>query len=329
MKLASFRNHDGQTRIGLKMGDTLADLTAAFEKYLVEEKGLSPRKALEAANVRMPGSMLALIQREEEGQADLKDVGLFLGRGPEGKGEMYAPSGARISYSLGEVKLLKPLQPRRCFNMGHNYPAYEKMGALVSPYEGTVASFMVTPESTIGPEDTIEWPVSAKEVCLELELGVVIGKTGKRLSRADALEYVFGYTIVNDVTGWDIFARGLGQGREGLPGFYYVIMSKSIDTFQPMGPYIVLKDEIPDPQDVAGELRVNGEVRIRGTTKEMRLPVAQILEYHTQDITIYAGDVVASGGMGSEGVEPHAFVKPGDVAELELDGIGILRNYLR
>jgi len=329
MKLASFSNPAGETRIGLKMGDTLADLTAAFEKYLVEEKGMSPRKALEAANIRMPASMLALIQREEEGQADLKDIGRFLEGAPPGKGGTHTPGGARLSYGLKEVKLLKPLQPRRCFNMGHNYPAYEKMGALVSPYEGTVASFMVTPESTIGPEDTVEWPVSAKEVCLELELGVVIGKTGKRLSRATALDHVFGYTVVNDVTGWDIFARGVGPGREGLPGFYYVIMSKSIDTFQPIGPYIVLKDEIPDPQAVAGELRVNGEVRIRGNTREMRVPVAQILEYHTQDITFYAGDVIASGGMGSEGVEPHAFVNPGDVAELELDGIGILRNYLR
>jgi 5-oxopent-3-ene-1,2,5-tricarboxylate decarboxylase/2-hydroxyhepta-2,4-diene-1,7-dioate isomerase len=329
MKLASFRNHDGETRIGLKMGDRLADLTAAFEKYLVEEKGVLPLSALEAANVRMPTSMLALIQREEEGQADLEDVDAYLNKAAKGGGYMYAPSGAKITYGLEEVKLLKPLQPRRCFNMGHNYTAYAKMGGLVFPYEGTVASFMVTPESTIGPEDIIEWPISAKEVCLELELGVVIGKTGKRISQANALDYVFGYTVVNDVTGWDIFARGVGEGREGLPGFYYVMMSKSIDRFQPIGPYIVLKDEIPDPQDVAGELRVNGVPQIKGSTKEMRLSVAGIIEYHTQDITFFCGDVIATGGMGSEGVEPHAFVKPGDIAEAELDKIGVLRNYLR
>jgi 2-keto-4-pentenoate hydratase/2-oxohepta-3-ene-1,7-dioic acid hydratase in catechol pathway len=328
MKLASFRTRAGESRIGLKMGDRLADLTAAFERYLVEVKGVMPGSAREAAAIRMPASMLALIQREEEGQADLQEVAAYLDRVAGGPEAVYAPGGARITYDLAEVRLLKPLQPRRCFNMGHNYPAYEKMGSLVSPYEGTVASFMVTPESTVGPEDVIDWPLSAKEVCLELELGVVIGKTGKRISEAGALDHIFGYTIVNDVTGWDIFARGVGQGREGLPGFYYVIMSKSIDTFQPIGPYITLKDEIPDPQNVSGELRVNGESRIRGNTKDMRLSVAQILQYHTQDITFYAGDIVATGGMGSEGMEPHAFVKPGDVAEAELDRIGILRNYV-
>ena len=105
-------------------------------------------------------------------------------------------------------------------------------------------------------------------------------------------------------------------------------MSKSIDTFQPIGPYIVLKDEIPDPQNVAGELRVNGEPQIRGNTREMRLTVAGILEYHTQDITFYPGDVIATGGMASEGVSAHAFVKSGDVAEAELDKIGVLRNYV-
>ncbi|MCK4581087.1 MAG: fumarylacetoacetate hydrolase family protein [Dehalococcoidia bacterium] len=329
MKLASFRTNDGETRIGLKIGDTLADLTAAFQRSLVQENGIPRQSAVEAAAGRMPASMLALIQREEEGQADLKDVAAYLDKAAKGDDLLYAPGGSRITYALEEVRLLKPLQPRRCFNMGHNYPAYEKMGSLVSPYEGTVASFMVTPESTIGPEDVIEWPLSAKEVCLELELGVIIGKTGKRISEANALDQVFGYTVVNDVTGWDIFAKGLGEGREGLPGFYYVIMSKSIDSFQPLRPYIVLKDEIPDPQNVGGELRVNGEPRIWGSTREMRVSVAQILEYHTQDITFYAGDVIASGGMGSQGVEPHAFVTPGDVAEAELDKIGVLRNYVR
>lgn len=328
MKLASFRNHDGETRIGLKMGDRLADLTAAFEKYLVEEKSVLPQSALEAADVRMPTSMLALIQREEEGQADLQDVDAYLNKAAKGGRLMYAPSGAKITYGLEEVKLLKPLQPRRCFNMGHNYPVYAQMGDLVFPYEGTVASFMVTPESTIGPEGIIEWPLSAKEVCLELELGVILGKTGKRISQANALDYVFGYTVVNDVTGWDIMARGIGKGREGLPGFYYVLMSKSIDSFQPIGPYIVLKDEIPDPQNIAGELRINGAPQIKGTTKEMLLSVAGILEYHTQDITFYPGDVVATGGMGSEGIVPHAFVKPGDIAEAELDKIGVLKNYV-
>jgi len=156
MKLASFRNHDGEMRIGLKIGDRVADLTAAFEKYLVERRRVPPQSAPETANVRMSTSTLTLIQRQEEEQADLKDVGAYLDKAAKGSGVMYAPSRANITYGLEEVRLLKPLQLKRCFNMGHNYPSYAKMGDLVFPYEGTVASFMVTLESIIGPEDIIE-----------------------------------------------------------------------------------------------------------------------------------------------------------------------------
>ena len=329
MKIASFRNHEGETRIGFKLGDRLADLTAAFEKYLVEERGVLSQSAIEAANVRMPTSMLALIQREEEGQADLKDVGAYLDKAVRGKEVMYAPSGAKITYGLEEIKLLKPVpQLRRCFNVGINYPAFEKIMGVIGPEENKTCMFMVTAESTIGPEDMVQWPQSAEEVCTELELGVIIGKTGKRISQTNALDHVFGYTIVNDLTGMDIIAKGLGTGREGLPGAYYITRAKTFDTFQTVGPYIALKDEIPDPQNVAGELRVNGELKTRGDTKDMRCSVRRLLEYLSEDITFYPGDLLASGGMGTEEFSPHAFVKPGDVIEAEIGKIGVLRNYV-
>lgn len=328
MKLVSFKNHEGETRIGTVIDDTLVDLTAAFEKYLVEERGVLPQSAREAANVRMPTSMLALIQREEEGQAALKDIDTYLNRVAKGDKVIYAPNGAKITYGLQEVRLLKPLLPKRCFNIGINYPAFEEMMGVIPPEENKTCMFMVTPESTIGPEDVIEWPRSAEEVCTELELGVVIGKTGKGISQANALDYVFGYTIVNDITGIDLITKGLGRGREGLPGFYYVTRAKTFDTFQPIGPYIVLKDEITDPQNVAGELRVNGEPKIRGNTRDMRCSVRRLLEYLSEDITFYPGDLLSSGGMGTEDFEPHGFVKRGDVIEAELDKIGILKNHV-
>lgn len=329
MKIASFRNHEGETRIGLNLGGRLADLTAAFEKYLVEERGVLSQSAIETANVRMPTSMLALIQREEEGQADLKDVGAYLDKAVRGGEVMYAPSGVKITYGLEEVTLLRPIpQLRRCFNIGINYPAFDKMVPITGPEENKTCMFMVTAESVIGPEDMVQWPQSAEEVCTELELGVIISKTGKRISQTNALDYVFGYTIVNDMTGMDIIAKGLGTGREGLPGFYYVTRAKTFDTFQSMGPYIALKDEIPDPQNVAGELRINGEPKTRGNTKDMRCSVRRLFEYISEDITFYPGDLLASGGMGTDEFMPHAFVKPGDVIEAELGNIGVLRNYV-
>jgi 2-keto-4-pentenoate hydratase/2-oxohepta-3-ene-1,7-dioic acid hydratase in catechol pathway len=330
MKLASFRAHNGEVRIGLKMGEKLADLTAGFEKYLVEEKGVLHQSAIEAASTRMPTSMLALIEREEEGQADLKEAGVYLDKVAKGGEAIFAPSGARITYGLGEVKLLKPMpELRRCFNIGVNYPVFQKMMGVDGPEENKTCMFMVTPESTIGPEDIIQWPQSAEEVCAELELGVIIGRTAKRISQADALDYVFGYTIVNDVTGMDIIAKGMGTGREGLPGAYYITRAKTFDTFQPVGPYIALKDEIPEPQNVSGELRVNGEPKTKGNTKDMRCSVRRLIEYLSEDITFYPGDLISSGGMGTEDFMPHGFVKPGDVVEAELDGIGVLKNYVR
>ena len=329
MKLASFRDHNGEERIGLKLGEKLADLTAGFEKYLVEEKGVLHQGAIEAACTRMPTSMLALLQREEEGQADLRDVGVYLNRVAKNGGTTFAPSGARITYGLEEVKLLKPMpEMRRCFNIGVNYAVFEKMMGVIGPEENMTCMFMVTPESTIGPEDTIQLPQSAKEICTELELGVIIGKTTKRVSQADALDYVFGYTIVNDVTGMDIIANGLGTGREGLPGAYYITRAKTFDTCQPIGPYITLKDEIPDPQNVSGELKINGELKIRGNTKDMRCSVRRVIEFLSEDITFYPGDLISSGGMGTEDFMPHGFIKSGDVVEAELDGIGILKNYV-
>jgi 5-oxopent-3-ene-1,2,5-tricarboxylate decarboxylase/2-hydroxyhepta-2,4-diene-1,7-dioate isomerase len=329
MKLASFTNHNAEIRIGLKLGEKLADLTAGFEKYLVEEEGVRHESAVQAASSRMPTSMLALIQREEEGQADLRAVAAYLDRVAEGKEVMYAPSGAKISYALEEVKLLKPIpQLRRCFNVGVNYPEFQTMMGVIGPEENKTCMFMVTPESTIGPEDVIQWPQSAQEVCAELELGVIIGRTGKRISQAHALDYVFGYTVVDDVTGMDIIAKGLGTGREGLPGAYYITRAKTFDTFQPMGPYIALKDEIQDPQNVSGELRINGETKIRGNTKDMRCSVRRLIEYLSEDITFYPGDLLSSGGMGTKEFSPHAFVNHGDVIEAELEKIGVLRHYV-
>jgi 2-keto-4-pentenoate hydratase/2-oxohepta-3-ene-1,7-dioic acid hydratase in catechol pathway len=328
VKIASFQNHQGETRIGMVMNDTIADLTAAFEKYLVEEGGVLPSCAIEAASVRMPTSMLALIEREYEGQADLKDVGDYLIKVAKGNRVIYAPNGAKITYALREVKLLKPFKPKRCFNIGVNYPAFVKIMGVIPPEENKTCMFMVTPEATIGPEDVVQWPQSSEEVCTELELGVILGRAGKRLSQADALDYIFGYTIVNDITAMDIIAKGLGTGREGLPGAYYITRAKTFDTFQPMGPFVVLKDEIPDPQNVNGELRINGEPKIRGNTKDMRCSVRRLMEYLSEDISFYPGDLLSSGGMGTEDFEPHGFVKSGDVIDAELEKIGVLRNYV-
>ena len=330
MKLGSFKNHTGNIRIGVKVDEQLVDSTAAFEKYLVEEGGVDRQFAVEASNIRMPTSMLALLRREEEGWADLNTVYSYIsGMMKRGK-VLFSPSGDKINYGLKEVKLLTPIpQMYRIFNIGINSEAFVKMANVTPPEEGYTCMFKKTPRCIIGPEDEIKYPVSGGDIESEVELGVIMGKKGRHISQADALDYVFGYVVSHDLVVMDVLSKAhLGPGSEGLPAFYYVTLAKSPDTFQPVGPFIATKDEIPDCQNVGVELRINGEPKIRGNTSEMRAPVRRLIEFLSADMTFYPGDLISSGGMGSEEYAPHAFVAPGDVVEAEIKNIGILRNYV-
>jgi 5-oxopent-3-ene-1,2,5-tricarboxylate decarboxylase/2-hydroxyhepta-2,4-diene-1,7-dioate isomerase len=327
MKLASFRNHAGETRIGVKVGDHIADLTAGLEKYLVEKAGIDPLCAIEVTNERMPASMLDLIKREEEGQADLQLTVSYIDKMAQQGRVLFSPSGERITYSLEEITVLTPVPqaPRKIFNMEYNYPAYEKVYSTIPPDEGRTAMFMINPETVTGPGDDILWPATATEIASAVELGVIIGKQGKRIPQDKALDYVFGYTVVNDITAISIL-RGMGPGRHCLPAAFYFTRAMTMDTFQPVGPFIALKDEIPDPQGVGAELRVNGKVVSRGNTRDMRCSVARLIEFLSQDITLEAGDLISTGAIGTLDYLPEAPVKVGDVIEAEIGKIGVLRN---
>ncbi|MBN2186954.1 MAG: fumarylacetoacetate hydrolase family protein [Dehalococcoidia bacterium] len=330
MKLGSFRNHSGDTRIGVKLDEQLVDLTAAFEKYLVEECGVNRQFALEASDTRMPTSMLDLLRREEEGWADLSAVYSYIHNIMKKNQVLFSPSGDKINYGLKEVRLLTPIpQMYRIFNIGVNSDVFASMEKVTPPEKGYTCMFKKTRHCLIGPEDEVKWPISAKEVPAEIELGVIIGKTGKGISQADALDYVLGYVVSNDITAMDVLTKAhFGPGSEALPAAYYITLSKCPDTFEAVGPFIVTKDEIPDCQNINGEVRVNGEPKIKGNTKDMRVEVRRLIEFLSADMTFYPGDLISSGGMGTEEYPPHAFLKPGDVVEAELENIGILRNHV-
>jgi len=327
MRVASFRNHAGEVHIGVKVDEQIADLTAALEKYLAEEAGTDPQCAIDVASERMPTSMLDLIKREEEGQADLQlTVSYITKMAAKGKA-LFSPSGDKITYGLEEVTLLTPVPQMysRIFNMEYNYPAYEKVYGVIPPDDGKTAMFMMDPETITGPGANIKWPKTATEVTSAVELGIIIGKQGKRIPQAKALDYIFGYTLVNDLTGISIL-RGMGPGRICTPQAWYFTRAMIMDTFQPVGPFIALKDDIPDPQDVAAELRVNGKVVSKGNTKDMRCSVARLIEFLSQDITLEAGDLISTGAIGTPEFLPEASVKVGDVIEAEIGKVGVLRN---
>ena len=172
--------------------------------------------------------------------------------------------------------------------------------------------------SASGPYDPIPWDRSAtSQVDYEAELGVVLGSGGKNIQRGAALDHVFGYTVINDVS-----ARDLQFGHKQW------FKGKSLDGFCPMGPVVVTSDEFGDPQKKRITLRVNGETRQDATTGDMIFPVNVILEYLSQGMTVEAGDIIATGtpeGVGL-GRTPPEYLKDGDVVETEIEGIGMLRN---
>ena len=327
MRVVTFKKDESDNRIGLIHGDKIADLRATFEKSLSGEKAITVDRAKNIARKQIPDSMIDLIRREDDGVRSIKQVTEFLNRSDEKVLSLErSPNGDKIIYDKDEVQILKPLQVFRALNVGANYNAYLAMMKFVEPLEGTVETFWKLPQIVIGPEEEILWPVSSEQVSCEMELGVIIGKKIKRVSKNDALDCVFGYTVVNDVTAIDLIKRGLGVGREGLPGFFYVCLAKSFDTFEPIGPCITLKDEIPDPQNLTAEYRINGELKVKGNTSDMRLKVAEIIAYISQDITLYPGDLIATGAMATEEYAPQVNVQIGDIIEMEIDKIGILRN---
>lgn len=179
--------------------------------------------------------------------------------------------------------------------------------------------FMKATSAVVGANDTVVIPRGAEKLDHEIELGVVIGESAKYVDEADALDYVAGYCIVNDVSERHFQAKISGQWTKG----------KSCDTFGPTGPWLVTRDEINDPQNLNMRLDVNGTRRQTGNTSTMIFSVAQIISHLSQLFTLHPGDVIATGtppGVGLGAKPEPIFLKPGDVMELEIDGLGVQRQ---
>lgn len=291
MKIAAYR-HQGQPGVGR--------ITADGKQ--VEPFQLSPEQAARGA--------LPIVEAQVAGRA-------------------LPATGAPIA--LDQVQLLAPIpQPRRnIFCVGKNYHAHAKEFAG-SGFDSSAKShgdipaepifFTKVPESVIGHGAEILHPGEVSgAIDYECELGVIIGKGGKGIKRADAMNHVWGYTIINDVTARDWQSR-----------HQQWMLGKSFDTFCPMGPWIVTADEL-DGRDTNIRLWVNGEKRQEANTRDFIFDIPKMIETLSGGITIYPGDVIATGtpvGVGI-GFKPPKYLQPGDVVRLEIDGIGVLENKLR
>jgi 2-keto-4-pentenoate hydratase/2-oxohepta-3-ene-1,7-dioic acid hydratase in catechol pathway len=225
-----------------------------------------------------------------------------------------------ISFRKETVTLLAPLaNPSKVIGIGLNYGEHRReQSAAPADYPVLFPKF---PSSIIGPDDAITWdPALTQQVDYEGELGVVIGKRAKRVSEIEALEFVFGYCNLNDVS-----ARDLQHDEKGHKQW---TRGKSLDTFCPIGPYIVSRDEIADVQNLAVRTWVNGEVRQDSNTGNMISSVAQLVSFISQGITLLPGDIIASGTPSGVGHyrQPPIYLKPGDVVEVEVAGLGRLHN---
>ncbi|KQO73912.1 fumarylacetoacetate hydrolase family protein [Rhizobium sp. Leaf262] len=184
-------------------------------------------------------------------------------------------------------------------------------GATVPP-EPVI--FMKATSAIVGPNDNVVIPRGSQKTDWEVELGVVIGKTAKYVSEADALDYVAGYCVSHDVSERAFQSERQGQWTKG----------KSCDTFGPVGPWLVTKDEIADPQNLGMWLKVNGETMQNGSSKTMVYGVAHVVSYLSQFMSLHPGDIISTGtppGVGL-GMKPQRFLKAGDVVELGIEGLG-------
>jgi 2-keto-4-pentenoate hydratase/2-oxohepta-3-ene-1,7-dioic acid hydratase in catechol pathway len=227
------------------------------------------------------------------------------------------PSRTYERFPLADVKFLAPLHPGKIIAIGKNYAEHAKETGGDLPDRPLI--FAKLPSAVIGDGDAITWRTSnSSEVDWECELAVVIGKIAKDVSEEDAFDYVFGYTVANDVSARDIQIRIDTQWTRG----------KGLDTFCPLGPFLVTKDEIPDPQNVNLKTTVNGEVMQDANTKDMVFGVANLVAYLSRMFTLDPGDIILTGtpaGVGM-GMNPPRFLKDGDVVTVSVEGIGEITN---
>jgi 2-keto-4-pentenoate hydratase/2-oxohepta-3-ene-1,7-dioic acid hydratase in catechol pathway len=301
MKLVTFEDSSRRRRIGALVDNCIVDLNAA--------------------DPQLPSDMRRLF---EGGDPSLEGARAVLERAANIPEDATGASGERLLYRREEVKLRAPIIPRKFFHTAGNFREHHEEAERAG-FSHPVLPWIVffqNVDAIIGPDEPVIYPEHlTQELDYELELAVVVKKAGKHFDAEQARDYIGGYVIFNDVTARDIQRQEMKSGVFSL--------CKGIDTFCPLGPWIVTADEIPDPHNLAMELRVNGEPRQRSHSSKMSVTIPEILA-HYSPMGYSAGDVVSTGtvsGVAAFSGDPKAwYLKPGDVMECEIERIGVLRN---
>ena len=296
MKLLTFRT-DNRTRLGLLTKDRVIDLANA-NTHLFNEPA--------------PSDMLTFL---DQGETTMTKARRLLNAAQKNwKTLQQTPN---TTYNIGDVQILAPIpHPRKnIICLGLNYSDHSKeFGQPVPQYP---IFFTKPPTSIIGPDEPILYPKNTREVDFEAELAFIFGKRGKNVSEEDAYDYIAGYTVFNDVTVRN-FQRNHDQWFKG----------KSLDTFAPMGPYLITKDEISDPHNLNFSLELNGTVMQKSNTSNMIFKIPTLVKYIAMDMTVEPGDIVATGTPSGVGYRrnPPIFLKPGDIVKISVEKVGVLQN---
>jgi 2-keto-4-pentenoate hydratase/2-oxohepta-3-ene-1,7-dioic acid hydratase in catechol pathway len=255
-----------------------------------------------ASDGALPSDMIALLQAGPSAMAVARQA---------------LEEAAQDGVPLAEATLMAPVPvPPKIIAIGQNYMDHVREQGADPPKWPILFTKFST--SVIGPGATICWdPALTQQVDYEVELAVVIGRPARRVSAQDALAYVAGYTVCNDVSARDL-QFGDGQWVRG----------KSLDTFCPLGPWLVTRDEIPDPQALAVRTMLNGQVVQDSTTAEMIFGVRELIAFSSRAFTLLPGDVIVTGTPPGVGVfrDPQLFLNEGDTVTVEVEGIGALSN---
>lgn len=303
-------------RIGAFLGNWMVDLNLGYTRYLYENNPLE--LACDLASALIPSDMIGLFKSGKEGLDAARETLDYLAR-LEDKGPLHGARGETIFHQTDQVRLKAPV-PRPCSI--RDYSSYQ---AHVEFFQETPQEawfrmpvcYKGNPGSVIGPEDTIFWPGFSDRLDYEMEYGIYIGKEGINIPRDQAREHIAGYTIFNDISARD------WQQKEMT---CYLGPYKGKDTCNVMGPCLVTPDEV-DPADMRMVTRVNNEVWSEGNSGTSHWTVDQLVEYASLEETLYPGDFLAMGTIGKgSGIELDRWIRPGDLIEMEAEGIGTLRN---
>jgi acylpyruvate hydrolase len=302
MKLAQFR----------PIGSNIQNLGVLIDDRVVSVSALAlaavgPDNPIPQWLAEYP-DMLEVIVRGEKGLAEIKGL---IKRSPSSVFEI----NHRFAVPVDMVSFRPAVYPGKIMAIGRNYVDHAIEGGSEPPAAPLI--FNKLPNSLSAHNTPIVLHKISSQIDYEAELAVVIGRRATRVSEGEALDYVFGYTLINDVSARDL-QFGDGQWVRG----------KSLDGFAPLGPFITTRDEIPDVQALKIEGRLNGEVMQSSNTSKMIFNVAYLVSYISQGITLEPGDVIATGTPDGVGIfrKPPVLLKAGDVFEVTIEGLGTLRN---